>query len=78
MYMYICYGIYIFYLSFIGCRMCKNLMLVNKSNSKCCTSYHLKKLFLHAMGFFYCKKPALVIYKGLLNIRYPDLSKKFI
>lgn len=27
---------------------------------------------------FYCKKPALVIYKGLLNIRYPDLSKKFI
>lgn len=28
------------------------------------------------MGFFYCKKPALVIYKGLLNIRYPDLSKK--
>lgn len=24
------------------------------------------------MGFFYCKKPALVIYKGLLNIRYPS------
>lgn len=81
--MYICYGIYIFYLSFIGCRMCKNLMLVNKSNSKCCTLYHFEKIISACMvvncnGFFYCKKPALVIYKGLLNIRYPDLSKKFI
>lgn len=70
MYMYICYGIYIFYLSFIGCRMCKNLMLVNKSNSKCCTSYHFEKFISACMVvncngfFFYCKKHALVIYKA--------------
>lgn len=76
--MYICYGIYIFYFLFIGCRMCKNLMLVNKFNLKCCILYYLKKLFLYVMGFFYCKKFVFVIYKGLLNIRYFDLSKKFI
>lgn len=66
--------IYIFYLSFIGCRMCENLMLVNKSNSKCCTSYHFENfsacMVLNCNGFFYCKIHALVIYKGLLNFRY--------
>lgn len=54
--------------------MCENLMLVNKSNSKCCTSYHFENfsacMVLNCNGFFYCKIHALVIYKGLLNFRY--------